>query len=187
MNNTDKIKQLSAKLTIKHEQSTWSPLLTDFFSSIQHEMLLDNLLTDLSEGIKFAPPLKEWYDEYDKDMSKIKFIAVTTDYETKFKENPFVFNLVCARTSNLKTNHISFWNHLTEETLRHASEKIPGVVVIFLGPNTYRYAKVLKEGTAKSFVPAPDSEFWLTKKGVSLYEKKLKKQASLDESSELFN
>jgi len=124
---------------------------------------MDHLLSQLSNGVKFQPPLKNWFTEFFRvDFNKVKLIVVSAEQSVPFLIDDETFHLVTNRTHSDEstTDHGMYWNIFNEvffEFLEENSKKVP---VIFINPTTYPYAKKLHKESKKFFLPESSSTFW---------------------------
>jgi uracil DNA glycosylase len=80
MSNEIKIKDINNKLKEKLINS-WDKFLIPYIESREHNKLMDVLLNDLSQNIKFKPAMKDWFTQFNKcDLNNLKVVFVTESY-----------------------------------------------------------------------------------------------------------
>lgn len=127
---------------------------------------MDTLLTDMSKGVKFTPPMKDWFNEFFRvELQKLKAVVVTfTNEELPFELDDQTFRLVLNRTdsddSSIENAHGGLWKFFNENVLEFVSEQTSHVPIIFINPLTYPMSNALSLVSYKFFLPEITSPFW---------------------------
>lgn len=127
---------------------------------------MDKLLTDMTTGVKFTPPLKDWFNEFFRvNLQTLKAVVVTFDNEElPFELDEQTFRLVLNRTdsddSSMPNAHGGLWKIFNELVLEFVSENTSHVPIIFINPLTYPISSSLSLVSYKFFLPEFNSSFW---------------------------
>ena len=166
MSNDLKIKDINNKLDLKLATSSWHELLQPYIQGYAHKSLMDTLLTDMTKGVKFTPPLKDWFNEFFRvNFQSLKAVVVTFAHEElPFELDDQTFRLVLNRTdsddASIENAHGSLWKFFNENVLEFVSENTSHVPIIFISPLTYPASSSLSLVSYKFFLPEITSPFW---------------------------
>ena len=146
------------------ETTSWKEFLVPYVNGIAHSSFMNGILEDMKNGIKFQPPLKNWFDEFTKkDLSKIKLVVVTEDYqELPINLDDETFQLVISRTKkdDGKEGHRKHWLNFNELFAEFLKEQKIHVPFVFIGPSTFHLAIVLAVQSKRFYLPDLSSDFW---------------------------
>jgi uracil DNA glycosylase len=166
MSNDLKIKDINNKLAAKLSTSTWGEFLVPYVGGVAHRSFMQQILSDMESGVKFTPPMKNWFDEFFRvSLESMKAVVIIdTDTELPFTLDEDTFKLVINRTdsddeSNINA-HGKLWKFFNELFVEFVAERGNHIPFIFVNPVTYPLANNIPTGTYKFFLPESSSEFW---------------------------
>lgn len=133
-------------------------------------------MLETQQGLKFTPPLKEWFTEFSKDMDKIKLVVMTVDYDNPVvTDDPEVLHLVLNKTENSKESHGFLWEKFNKDLILATSKN--NCAYVFVGQATFSYA-ALVPNNKKFIMPEPNHKFWDDDKLVNEFAENVNKVLS---------
>ena len=166
MSNELKIKDINNKLKEKVKTS-WDDFLIPYIESLNHFKLMDVLLNDLNQNIKFKPAMKDWFVQFNKcDLNNLKVVFITESYyddDTILNDLRFTSNfsnqfiktaseqgvlfLTLNRTSNdnIPNSHSPYWFSFNKELIEFICNVNKNTVFIFIGDNTKTFVQYVNQ------------------------------------------
>jgi uracil DNA glycosylase len=168
-------KDIINKQKEKYAEFPWSKFLLQEFDKPTFEKMLDKLITGVSNGKTFTPPMKSWFDDFTQTTPEgLKVLIIskgavnfTDDFKSKeelTKEGVMFYNL--SRTAVGTDEMMEDWRMFNVYFVDHLISTRKDILYVFVGYEASDYSDLLTEEEFgnKVFLPEQSHAIWQSKR-----------------------
>ena len=165
-------KDIINKQKEKYADLPWNKFLSQEFDKPGFEIFLDKLINNVSKGIQFSPPLKEWFSDFQAtSLDNLKVVIISTDYtylslldkfnrESLAEQGVMFYSL--ARTTVKGVKQLEDWRMFNIYFIDYLLANKKDLVYVFVGVDASDYSEIINEEYGyKIFLPDTNNEVWL--------------------------
>jgi uracil DNA glycosylase len=164
-------KDIINKQKEKYGDFPWSKFLLQEFDKPTFEKMLDKLITGVSNGKPFTPPMKSWFDDFIKvspvdlkvlviSKGPVEFPSEFTSPELLANQGVMFYNL--SRTAVGTDEMMEDWRMFNIYFIDYLISNIPDIVYVFVGFEASDFSELITEDTHgnKVFLPEQSHAIW---------------------------
>jgi uracil DNA glycosylase len=164
-------KDIINKQKEKYGDFPWSKFLLQEFDKPTFEKMLDKLITGVSNGKPFTPPMKSWFDDFIKvspvdlkvlviSKGPVEFPSEFTSPELLANQGVMFYNL--SRTAVGTDEMMEDWRMFNIYFIDYLISNIPDIVYVFVGFEASDFSELITEDThgKKVFLPEQSHPIW---------------------------
>ena len=166
MSSKINFKDIIIKQKEKYKDSNWSEFLLEEFDKDHFERLLEYLISNMEKGVKFHPPIKNWFDNLiNLSLDDINVVIINNETALTLGNNFKTFEELAqqgvlfyplAKTDHHQNN----WYQFNLNFIEYLKKNKPGITYIFIGDDELDFTSIPSDQNFKIFMPELTNELW---------------------------
>ena len=177
-------KDIINKQKEKYAEFPWSKFLLQEFDKPTFEKMLDKLITGVSNGNSFTPPMKSWFSDFTTvSPADLKVLVISkgpVEFPSEFvskelltNQGVMFYNL--SRTAVRTDQMVEDWRMFNIYFIDYLVSNIPDIVYVFVGFEASDFSNMITEETYgnKVFLPEQSHDIWKSSTLYKLFDKNI--------------
>ena len=164
-------KDIINKQKEKYAEFPWSNFLLQEFDKPTFEKMLDKLITGVSNGKPFTPPMKSWFSDFTTispaDLKVLVISKESVEFPSDFASKELLTNqgvmfYNLSRTAVGTDQMVEDWRMFNIYFIDYLISNIPDIVYVFVGFEASDFSDMITEDTYgnKIFLPEQSHAIW---------------------------
>jgi len=166
MSSTINSKDIIIKQKEKYKDSNWSEFLLEEFDKDHFKRLLEYLISNMEKGVKFHPPIKNWFDNLlNLSLDDINVVIINNDNALTLGNNFKTFEELSQQgvlfypLAKTIEDH-DYWYQFNLNFIKYLKKNKPGITYIFIGDDVLDFTSIPSDQNFKIFMPELTNKLW---------------------------
>ncbi len=165
MSSKINIKDIIIKQKEKFSATSWGEILNTEFDKPAFESFMQKLVNQVEKGIKFAPPMKDWFTDLQAvELDNLKVVIISKERVEQLPhfmsieglEEQGVLFYPLERTASNNVGHIEDWRMFNISFVDYLVTQKPNLIYVFIGFDASQFSDLVGDESEASKIFLPE-------------------------------